>query len=143
LAKTHKEADSKVSLASDRFQILGGFILSVNVYDHANELERAIRQSEEFENLKKMYDEVNSDETAQRMFENFRDIQLNLQQKQMSGEEITQEEVEQAQKTAALVQQHEKISQLMEAEQRMSMLITELNKVIMKPLEELYGSMQK
>lgn len=63
-----------------------------------------------------------------------------LQQKQMSGEEITQEEVEQAQKTVALVQQHELISQLMEAEQRMSMLIGELNKIIMKPLEELYGS---
>ncbi|MCY7800123.1 hypothetical protein MOB23_12130, partial [Bacillus haynesii] len=33
-----------------------------------------------------------------------------------------------------------KISQLMEAEQRMSMLIAELNKIIMKPLEELYGN---
>ena len=53
----------------------------------------------------------------------FRDVQLRLQQKQMAGEEITQEEVTQAQKTVALVQQHEKISQLMEAEQRMSMLI--------------------
>jgi len=74
------------------------------------------------------------------MFENFRDIQVNLQQKQMTGQEITQEEVEQAQKTVALVQQHDKISQLMEAEQRVSVLIGELNKVIMKPLEELYGN---
>ena len=39
------------------------------------------------------------------MFDNFRNVQLQLQQKQMSGEEITQEEVEQAQKTVALVQQ--------------------------------------
>ncbi|BBP88199.1 hypothetical protein BsIDN1_18170 [Bacillus safensis] len=75
-----------------------------------------------------------------RMFENFRDIQVNLQQKQMTGQEITQEEVEQAQKTVALVQQHDKISQLMEAEQRVSVLIGELNKIIMKPLEELYGN---
>lgn len=77
------------------------------------------------------------------MFENFRDIQVNLQQKQMTGQEITQEEVEQAQKTVALVQQHDKISQLMEAEQRVSVLIGELNKVIMKPLEELYGNQKK
>ncbi|MCY9423653.1 YlbF family regulator, partial [Bacillus paralicheniformis] len=61
-------------------------------------------------------------------------------QKRMNGEDITQEEVEQAQKSVALVQQHDKISQLMEAEQRMSMLIAELNKIIMKPLEELYGN---
>ncbi|MCY8489461.1 YlbF family regulator [Bacillus atrophaeus] len=116
--------------------------MAVNFYDAAYDLEKAIRESEEYTRLKGLYDEVNADESAKRMFENFRDVQLKLQQKQMSGEEITQEEVEQAQKTVALVQQHEKISQLMEAEQRMSMLISELNKVIMKPLEELYGSVE-
>ncbi len=65
---------------------------------------------------------------------------LQLQQKQMSGEEITQEEVEQAQKRLLSYSKDELISQLMEAEQRMSMLIGELNKIIMKPLEELYGA---
>ncbi|KMK96882.1 YlbF family regulator [Rossellomorea marisflavi] len=117
--------------------------MAINLYDQANELERALRQSDEFQQLKNMYDEVNNDESASKMFENFRNIQMQLQQKQMSGEEITQEEVEQAQKAAQLVQQHDKISKLMEAEQRMSMVITDLNKVIMKPLEELYGSVQQ
>ncbi|MBM7579838.1 YlbF family regulator [Jeotgalibacillus terrae] len=116
--------------------------MSVNLFDQANELESAIRQSEEFTNLKEMYDAVNSDESAKGIFENFRNIQLSLQQKQMNGEEISQEEIEQAQKTAQLVQQHELIAKLMEAEQRMSMTVQELNKVIMKPLEELYGSME-
>ena len=36
--------------------------MSVNLYDHANELERAIRQSEEYTQLQAMYDAVNSDE---------------------------------------------------------------------------------
>ncbi|MEI5906416.1 YlbF family regulator [Bacillus spongiae] len=117
--------------------------MSVNLHDYANELEKVLRQSEEYTHLKKMYDEVNKDESAQKMFENFRNIQMQLQQKQMTGEEITQEEVEQAQKYAALVQQHEKIGKLMEAEQRMSMVISDLNRIIMKPLEELYGSMQQ
>ncbi|MGR3185565.1 YlbF family regulator [Bacillus subtilis] len=116
--------------------------MAVNFYDVAYDLENALRGSEEFTRLKNLYDEVNADESAKRMFESFRDVQLRLQQKQMAGEEITQEEVTQAQKTVALVQQHEKISQLMEAEQRMSMLIGELNKIIMKPLEELYGSVE-
>jgi cell fate (sporulation/competence/biofilm development) regulator YlbF (YheA/YmcA/DUF963 family) len=101
-----------------------------------------LRNSDEYSRLRGLYDQVNADESAKRMFDNFRNVQMQLQQKQMSGEEITQEEVEQAQKTVALVQQHELISQLMEAEQRMSMLIGELNKIIMKPLEELYGSPQ-
>ncbi|WP_335872043.1 YlbF family regulator [Bacillus sp. 2205SS5-2] len=116
--------------------------MAVNLHDHANELEKALRQSDEYAYLMKMYAEVNADETAQKMFETFRDIQMKLQQKQMAGEEISQEEVEHAQKYAALVQQQEKIAKLMEAEQRMSMLINDLNRIIMKPLEELYGSMQ-
>ncbi|MGJ5637121.1 YlbF family regulator [Bacillus altitudinis] len=117
--------------------------MSVNLYDVAYDLEKALRHSEEYSALRNLYDEVNGDESSKRMFENFRDIQVNLQQKQMTGQEITQEEVEQAQKTVALVQQHDKISQLMEAEQRISVLIGELNKIIMKPLEELYGNAEE
>ena len=58
----------------------------------------------------------------------------------MMGQEITEEEVQQAQQTVAIVQQDQNIAKLMEAEQRMSMVIGELNKIIMKPLEELYGA---
>jgi len=114
--------------------------VAVNIYDSAYEMEKAIRSSEEYTSLKRLYDEVNADPSAKGMFDSFRNIQMQLQQKQMMGEEITQEEVEQAQKTVALVQQHEKISQLMQAEQQMSVVITEINKIIMKPLEELYGA---
>lgn len=113
--------------------------MAVNLYDAAYELEKGIRQSDEYKQLTQVYNEVNADVTAKQMFDNFRQVQINLQQKQMMGQEISPEEVQQAQKTAALVQQNSKISRLMEAEQRMSMVIAELNQVIMKPLEELYG----
>ncbi|MCG1022469.1 YlbF family regulator [Sutcliffiella horikoshii] len=111
-----------------------------NVYDVAYNLETAVKESDEFKNLQSLYKEVFADDTTKRMFENFRNIQLELQQKQMSGQEITQEEVEQAQKTVAVVQQNEAIAKLMEAEQQMSMMVSELNKIIMKPLEELYSN---
>jgi cell fate (sporulation/competence/biofilm development) regulator YlbF (YheA/YmcA/DUF963 family) len=65
---------------------------------------------------------------------------MNMQQKQMMGQNISEAEVQQAQATVALVQKNEKISRLMQAEQRMSVLIGELNQVIMKPLEDLYGN---
>ncbi|WP_223701001.1 YlbF family regulator [Sutcliffiella deserti] len=113
--------------------------MSNNIYDAAYELEKAVRESDDFKNLQRLYKEVFADESTKGMFENFRNIQLELQQKQMSGQEITQEEVEQAQKTVALVQQNETIAKLMEAEQKISMMVTELNKIIMKPLEELYS----
>ncbi|WP_170006621.1 YlbF family regulator [Bacillus fonticola] len=115
--------------------------MATNVYDVAYELETAVRQSEEYTKLQAAYQVVQEDEAANRMFQNFRDIQMKLQQKQMAGQEIQQEEVEQAQKVAQLVQQNAEISKLMEAEQRMSQLITEINKISMKPLEDLYQNM--
>lgn len=115
--------------------------MAINLYDSAYALEKAIRESAEYTQLKQMYNEVNADPTAKKMFDQFRQIQMNLQQKQMMGQEITQEEVQKAQSTVALVQQNEKIAHLMQAEQRMSMIIGELNQLIMKPLEELYGKM--
>ncbi|WP_100330516.1 YlbF family regulator [Bacillus xiapuensis] len=113
--------------------------METNLYDLAYELEKGLRQSAELAQLKQLYKEVNDDQEAHAIFSNFREIQMRLQEKQMTGQEITEEEVQQAQKTVAIVQQHDKISKLMEAEQKMSMTIAELNKIMMKPLEEMYG----
>jgi cell fate (sporulation/competence/biofilm development) regulator YlbF (YheA/YmcA/DUF963 family) len=115
--------------------------MAVNLYDSAYALETAIRQSAEYIQLQQAYKEVNADPQAKQMFDQFRQIQMNLQQKQMMGQNISEQEIQQAQATVGLVQQNQKISHLMEAEQRMSMIIGELNKVIMKPLEDLYGKM--
>jgi len=118
-------------------------VMAVNVYDVAYDLEKAVRASEEYNNLKQAYQEVEADSSAKELFDKFRNIQLELQQKQMSGQEISQQEVEQAQQTVAFVQQNPKIAKLMESEQRMSTLIAEVNKVVMKPLEDIYGTVQQ
>lgn len=105
----------------------------------AGTLEQAIRESEEFQLLKQRYEDVFADEEARSMFTNFRDLQLRLQEKQMKAEPISEEEVQQAQEVASLIQSNEKIMQLMQAEQEMSTVIMEINKIVMKPLEELYS----
>ncbi|MRH44115.1 hypothetical protein GH741_15850 [Aquibacillus halophilus] len=111
-----------------------------NIYDSAYDLEKAIRESEEFQGLKQAYETVMADESAKTMFENFRTTQIELQEKQMQGQEISEEEVEQAKKVVELVQQHPDISNLMEQEQRLNVLINDVSKIITKPLEELYGA---
>ncbi len=123
--------------------ILGGFYFMSNVYDSANELEKAIQESDEFKDLKAAYDKVMEDPNSKQMFDNFRNTQLELQQKQMQGEEITEEEVEKAKQVVELVQQHEDISKLMEQEQRVNVLINDISRIITKPLEELYGAQQQ
>lgn len=117
--------------------------MSTNLYDYAYDLEKAIRNSDEFKQLQMLHQMVNENDSVRGIFENFRMIQMQLQQKQMMGEDISDEEVQQAEKALSLVQQNESIVQLMEAEQRMSMLISEISKIMMKPLDELYGTMDQ
>lgn len=111
----------------------------MNIINVANELEKAIRESNEFSNLKLQYAIVNADETAKELFDNFRNTQMNLQQRQMQGQAISEEEIMEAQQLVISVQQNEKIASLLNAEQTMSNLIAQINQIVMKPLEELYS----
>lgn len=110
-----------------------------NIYDNAYDLEKAIRDSEEFKDLKEAYEAVMANDLSKKMFEKFRDTQMDLQEKQMTGQEITEEEVEQARQVVEDVQQHEQISKLMEQEQRLNLVINDVSRIVTKPLEELYG----
>lgn len=110
------------------------------ILENANALEQALRDSEEFKGLKAAYDAVMNDEIAKKIFNDFRTTQIDLQQKQMQGLEITEEEVEKARKVVETVQQHEQISNLMAEEQRVNDLINEVSRTITKPLEELYSN---
>lgn len=114
-------------------------IILSNMYDSAYDLEKAIRDSEEFQHLKESFEAVMNDPTAKKMFEDFRNTQMSLQEKQMQGIDISQEDVEKAQKVVELVQQHKDISKLMETEQRLNLVINDISRIITKPLEELYG----
>ena len=110
-----------------------------SMYDNAHALEKAIRESQEFKELKEAFEAVMNDQSAREMFESFRDSQLNLQEKQLEGEEITEEEVEKARRIVDLVQEHKDISKLMDKEHRLNLVINDISRIITKPLEELYG----
>lgn len=112
--------------------------MTVNIYDDVNKLEATFRQTAEFTEVKKALDVVSADEEAFEMFKNFREVQMQMQQKQMQGTEITEEELEHAQKVAQLAQGNEKIMAMLQAEMQLSSLLEEVNRILMKPVQELY-----
>ena len=114
--------------------------MTVNIYDDLNKLEATFRKTTEFSEVQQAVDVVKADEDALALFKNFRKIQLDLQQKQMAGEDIEADELEYAQKTAQLAQSNEKIMAMLEAEMKLSGLIEEVNRVLMKPVQEVYES---
>lgn len=114
-------------------------IMTVNIYDDVNRLEATFRKTDEFAAVKEALNQVSADEEAMKMFKNFREVQMNMQQKQMQGEEISEEELEHAQKVAQLAQGNEKIMAMLQAEMQLSNLLEEVNGVLMKPVQELYA----
>lgn len=116
-------------------------MMTVNIYDDLNQLESSFRKTEEFAEVTKAIEAVKNDEQASELFKSFRKIQVTLQEKQMQGEEIAPEELEYAQKTAQLAQQNEKIMEMLQAEMKLSGLIEEVNRVLMKPIQELYEAL--
>ena len=110
----------------------------INIYNEINALEATFRKTEEFAALTKAVAVVKADEEALKLFQNFRKIQMDLQQKQMAGEELQEDELVYAQKTAQLAQQNEKILAMLEAEMKLSALIEEVNRILVKPVQALY-----
>ena len=115
--------------------------MTVNIYDDVNRLEATLRKTDEFAKVQQAIEAVKSDEQALELFKSFRQIQMTLQEKQMQGEDLAPEELEYAQKTAQLAQQNDKIMQMLQAEMGLSGLIEEVNRVLMKPVQELYEKM--
>lgn len=115
--------------------------MAVNIYDDINKLESSFRITEEFQKLQEAVAQVTADSEANELFKKFRDLQVTLQQKQQQGEEITEEEMMGAQATAQAAQENPKILSMLEAEMALSQMIEEVNRVLIKPVQELYESM--
>jgi cell fate (sporulation/competence/biofilm development) regulator YlbF (YheA/YmcA/DUF963 family) len=113
--------------------------VAVNLYDHANQLEQALRESDEYQAIQNAYAKVKENQESKDLFDEFRETQLSFQQKQMQGEEIGEEELQKAQEQAQKIENDSNISELMAAEQNMSQVFQEINQIIVKPLDEIYA----
>lgn len=109
-----------------------------NIYDTANQLEREVRELPEFAALTAAFEKLQEDGNAYKAFTDFQDVQKELHEKQMSGEDFTEEDMERAQATAMKAQEEPLINELMMKEQAFSMIVNDLNRIIMKPVQDLY-----
>ena len=112
--------------------------MTVNIYDSANQIEREIREMDEFKALKAAFETMQAEKESFELFKNFQDLQIELQHKQMQGLEFSEEDAKQAQEMAEKVQQTPVIQDLMQKEQAFSLIVNDLNRIIMKPVQELY-----
>ncbi|MFD1392771.1 YlbF family regulator [Lacticaseibacillus jixianensis] len=111
-----------------------------NVYDSANQVAADLKQSQQFQDLKKSYDMLKLDTMGYALFQQFQNLQMSLQQKQMAGQEVSEQDVQPLQDLSAKMQNIDAIKDLMAKEQAMSTVMDDLNRIISAPIAELYQS---
>lgn len=109
-----------------------------NIYDTVNQVERELRETEQYVNLKEGIAAVKADEEANAILTDFQGVQQLVYQKQQMGQQINEEEAEQAQAVSQQMQENQLTSELMEKEQQLNQVLTDINQTIMKPIQELY-----
>lgn len=109
-----------------------------NIYDLAHGLAKGLKESEEFKTLKVAQEQMEAEETSKKMFNDFRQTQMDMQMKQMQGQEISQEEMEKANQLFETIKLNPAISSLLDSEQRLSVIIEDINKIIFAPIQEIY-----
>lgn len=120
----------------------GGVVgMSSNLMEAARQFEKVLRESNEYKNIQKLCKELKKDPQARQIYNQINHLNAQLQQKQMMGQEIKQQEVAALQNMETAAQQNERLRRLIEADYQLNMLMMEMNKIISKPLEELYGQL--
>lgn len=110
----------------------------MNIYDSANQLEQDLRKTTEVSELKLAFEDVKANDLAYKLFDKVQNKQFELQQKQMQGQEITDDDVNSMRELTDQLSNYSEIQNLMEKEQKMNSMMDELNKIISKPIAEIY-----
>lgn len=113
-------------------------LLMANVYDTANQLASDLKESQQFKEMQHAFDMLKLDAVAYAMFQQFQQKQMALQQKQMQGQQPTEDEIKDIQTIGEKMQNMQPINDLMVKEQALSQMMDELNRAITQPIVDIY-----
>ena len=102
----------------------------MNVYDEAHNLEKAIRESEEFKQMQVVQEKVNANPELKKVLDDFHQKQLAVQTKQMMGEEIGSEVMQSVQELYAVVAQDPLAAEFLQCEMRFGVMMQDVYKIL-------------
>lgn len=108
----------------------------MNPYDKAYDLERAIRESDAYRELKGARERIESDPTTLQMLQDFRQRQWKLQARQMTGQTVPESDLSTLEKLAEVVQLNKDIRAYLEAEFRVSQLVMDVQRILSNAIDE-------
>ncbi|MBY5034809.1 YlbF/YmcA family competence regulator [Streptococcus gallolyticus] len=111
--------------------------MSINIYDIANELERAIRHLPEYKAAEVAKVAVESNPEAKKIFDAYMDYQKDIQAKLQSGQMLEDDVQAKMQDFSRQVQGNPILTDYFTKQQQLSLYISDLEKLIFKPLQDL------
>lgn len=109
----------------------------MNVYDTANKLATEIKQSAEFNDYKKIKEQVNSNPEIKEKIEKFEKLRYEIQVLAMQGTKAEEEKTQEMQKVYLELIQNDVAKEYFNSELRFNVLLGDVNKIIGEAVQEL------
>ena len=107
----------------------------MNIYDTMNQLESELRALPEYQAVVTALSAVKADEVASELYTKFMAVQMKMQAGQLQEES----EQKEAQELFMSLQDNAVMAELLTKEQALQTITGDLQDIIFKPLQELYG----
>lgn len=102
----------------------------MNVYDQAHGLSQAIKASEEFKQYDQAKKKIKENPELDKMIKDFQSKQFEMQAKQMTGQQLTPEDMGAVQQLYAILLKDPLAAQYIEAEMRFSLMIKDVYEIL-------------
>lgn len=105
------------------------------VYDKANELAKALSESEEYKSYKAAKEKVDKDSRSKDMLKDFKKRQFELQAMQLSGQKPDESKLSQIQSLYQVIILNPDIAEYLQAELRFNQMFSDVYNIIGKAVE--------
>lgn len=106
------------------------------VYDEANNLAKAIKESKEYLEYKKAKEELNNNPEMKQKIEEFEKIRYNVQVMSFQGEQ-DEEKNKKLQQMYQILMQDSKIKEFFDIEVRFNIMLADVNKIISESVKDV------
>lgn len=111
----------------------------MNVYDNANELARAMRESHEFKKLKEATETLAKDENAKKMVDEFLHLNQEAELAKYQGKEPDKETAEKIQKLYGILALNTDAMQYLNSFMRFQMMLSDITNTIQQVVKDALG----
>ena len=109
----------------------------MNVYDEANSLARAIRESTEYREYKKVKELINAESGLKEQVDEFEKIRYEEQLMAMQGEKQSEEKMQKLQELYQILVQNPNVKEYFEKEVKFNVMIADVNKIIGEAIKDV------